>query len=259
MKSDKVRFLNIDILSISQRNLLKELESGVLYTPNIDHLVLLQNDKEFYDAYKNADWVVCDSRILYFISKIFKNPIKETIPGSSFFPAYYNHHKGNKNVRIFLLGAANGVADKARENINAKVGWNMVVGSHSPSFGFEKNEDECEEIINLINHNDANVLVVGVGAPKQEKWIHKYRDRLEKIKLFMGLGATIDFEANTLHRAPSILQRYGLEWLYRLKKEPQRLWKRYLIEDVKFFYFFCKQLLGKYTDPFNSKYQSKQS
>lgn len=248
---NRIQMLNVDILSIKKLELLDRMSTGVLYTPNIDHLVKLQKDREFYDAYQNADWIICDSRLLYFFSKVFKAPIKEAIPGSGFFPSYYNYHRENKNIKIFLLGAASGVADQARKNINQEVGWEMVVGSHSPSFGFEKKEDECDYIIKLINETDANVLVVGVGAPKQEKWIYRYRSSFDNIKLFMALGATIDFEANNVPRAPKNLQKYGLEWLYRIYREPQRLWKRYLIEDVKFFYYFGKQLLGKYSDPFN--------
>ena len=97
----------------------------------------------------------------------------------------------------------------------------MVVGAHSPSFGFEKHEDECEELVRIVNESGANVLLVGVGAPKQEKWIMKYRDKMPGVKVFMALGATIDFEAGTLKRAPKIWQKIGMEWLYRCMKEKQ--------------------------------------
>lgn len=142
------------------------------------------------------------------------------------------------------------MADKARERINEKVGREIVVGAKSPSFGFEKNEDECEELVKRVNESGANVLVVGVGAPKQEKWIMKYRNSMPNIELFMALGATIDFEAGNIKRAPKIFQKLALEWLYRFIKEPKRLFKRYFIDDMQFFYYFGKQLMGKYKDPF---------
>src|SRR5690606_29999786 len=153
-------------------------------------------------------------------------------------------------ISLFLLGAAPGIAQKAAANINQKTGRHMVVGAHSPSFGFEKNEAECQEIIALINQSGASVLVVGVGAPKQEKWIYKYKSQLPGIKLFMALGATIDFEAGTLKRAPLWIQRLGLEWLYRLVKEPRRLWKRYILDDMPFFYLILKEKLRRYRNPF---------
>ncbi|MBM6759070.1 WecB/TagA/CpsF family glycosyltransferase [Bacteroides mediterraneensis] len=244
------RFLNINIRIITKDELLHKLDSGVLVTPNIDHLVKLQTDKEFYDAYQQAKWVVCDSQILYFISKILKNPLPEAIPGSSFFTAFYEYHRNNPNCRIFLLGAAEGVAIKAMERINKKVGRAIIVGAHSPSYGFEKKQEECEELIQIVNESGANVLLVGVGAPKQEKWIIKYRDRMPQIDIFMALGATIDFEAGTLKRAPIFWQKIGMEWLYRCLKEPKRLFKRYFIDDMKFFYYFSKQILGCYKNPF---------
>ena len=140
----------------------------------------------------------------------------------------------------------------AKIKINSKLGRTIVIGTYSPSFGFEKKEDECEEIVRIINASKANVLVVGLGAPKQEKWIVKYKDRFSKVKIFMALGATIDFEAGNISRAPKYFQTLSLEWLYRLIKEPKRLWKRYLVDDTPFFYLILKQKLGIYKNPFDN-------
>ena len=118
-------------------------------------------------------------------------------------------------------------------------------------FGFEKNEEECSQLVDIVNASGASVLLVGVGAPKQEKWIRKYRYRMPNVKIFMALGATIDFEANELKRAPAVYQKIGMEWFYRFLKEPRRLYRRYFIDDIKFFYYFLKQLLGIYKNPFS--------
>ena len=131
------------------------------------------------------------------------------------------------------------------ENINSKVGRNIVVGAYSPVYGFENNYFECQNIIDIVNESGANVLVVGLGAPKQEKWIFQYRNQMPGIRLFMALGATIDFEAGNIQRAPNIMQKLHLEWLYRLFKEPKRLWKRYLIEDLSFFNIILKEKKSK--------------
>ena len=247
---ETTHILNVEIQSITRQELLNRLTWGVLITPNVDHLVKLQSDREFYEVYKKAEWVVCDSKILYLLSKLLKHPLPEAIPGSSFFTSYYMYHKDDPSCKIFLLGAREGIAAKAMERINAKVGRQIVVGVHSPSFGFEKNEIECEELVDIMNRSGANVLLVGVGAPKQEKWIMKYRDRMPGIDVLMALGATIDFEAGTLKRAPLFWQKIGMEWLYRCLKEPKRLFKRYFIDDMQFFYYFTKQLLGIYKNPF---------
>lgn len=245
-----IKILNSNILSLTQTDLLNQLQRGVLITPNLDHLVKLQHDREFYEVYRQAEWVVCDSKILYMLSKLLKHPLPEAIPGSSFFTAFYMFHKDDPDCRIFLLGAKEGIAQKAMERINEKVGRKIVVGAHSPSFGFEKDEKECRELVDIVNRSGANVLLVGVGAPKQEKWIMKYRNQMPDVDLFMALGATIDFEAGTLKRAPRLWQKLGMEWLYRCLKEPRRLFKRYFVDDMQFFYYFAQQLLGIYKDPF---------
>ena len=246
---DKISILNIDICSVSLNELLPQLKKGVLVTPNVDHLVKLQKDKEFLNCYKSAEWVICDSKILNLAAKFINRPFKEVIPGSSFFPAYYNYHKNNKEIKIFLLGASKGVAKEAMKKINAHIGWEMVVGEYSPTYGFENNPSECQSIINMLNASTANVLVVGLGAPKQEKWIMKYKSQLPKMNLFMALGATIDFEAGNIKRAPMVFQKLYLEWLYRLYKEPKRLFKRYVIDDIPFFSLILKQKFNKYENP----------
>jgi len=255
MKSHRI--LNLDILSVTSKDLLGSLDQGMLFTPNVDHLIKLQKDRSFYEAYKQADWIICDSKILSLCAKFLGIKFKEVITGASFLSSYYNFHKNNKNVKIFLLGSVDDMAKVAKNKINAKVGREMVVGAHSPSFGFDQNDAECENIIDKINRSGANVLVVGVGAPKQEKWIVKYKDSLPGIKTFMALGAVIDFESGKIKRAPKVFQKMHMEWFYRLMKEPGRLWKRYLIEDMPFFFLIIKQKLGKYCNPFDFVLQRK--
>ncbi len=244
-----IKILNIAIDNLELAEFLANLKSGIVFTPNVDHLIKLQNDPEFARIYTQADYKVCDSKILYFVSRFLGTPIKEKISGSDLFPAFYTYHQDNPDVKIFLLGAQAGVALLAKEKINQKVGREIIVGAHSPSFGFEKNEAECQAIIEMIKESGATVLAVGVGAPKQEKWIAKYQSQLPNIKIFMAIGATIDFEAGKVKRAPKWMSEVGLEWLYRLVSEPARLWKRYLIDDTYFFWLVLKQKLNLYRVP----------
>lgn len=246
----KVRILNISFDNIVEKDLLKHLQDGVLITPNVDHLVKLQKDKEYYDICQQTDWIVCDSRILYLLSKLLKHSLLEPIPGSSFFTAYYMYHKDDPNCKIYLLGAMNGGALKAMERINEKVGRRIVVGAYSPSYGFEQKKEENETIYKLINASGANVVLVGVGCPKQEKWIYKHKDKMPNVRIWMALGATIDFEAGNIKRAPKVFQKFAMEWFYRFLKEPRRMFKRYFVDDIQFFYYYAKQLLGIYKNPF---------
>ncbi len=247
---EKIRTLNVDILDITSDELLDRLDEGVLVTPNIDHLVKLQRDRDFYRIYRRAEWVVCDSRVLSLLTRLSRRPIREAIPGSSFFTSYYMYHRNDPDCRIFLLGAAEGVADKAMARINAAVGRQIVVGAHSPSFGFENNDAECRAIVDIVNRSGANVVLVGVGAPKQEKWIDRWKGEMPGVKLWMALGATIDFEAGNIRRAPRAWQKMGMEWFYRFVCEPRRLFRRYFVDDPRFFYYYVRQLAGSYRDPF---------
>ena len=247
---DRINIFNVQVDNITKKELLEQFDEGVLITPNVDHLIKLQKDKEFYDLYQKAEFVTVDSQIVQLALKYLGTPVKEVVTGSGFFPSFYEYHKENENIKIFLLGAAPTVADIAMEKINKKVGRDIVVGAHSPSFGFEKDDKECQSIIDIINSSPATVLVVGVGAPKQEKWIYKYKDQLKTVKIHLAIGATIDFEAEKVKRAPVIMQKLALEWFYRLMKEPRRLWRRYIVEDLPFFKLVLKQKRGKYINPF---------
>lgn len=242
----RVEILDVEIDNLSQEELLDRLSmGGVVFTPNVDHIVKLQSDELFREAYRFADYRVCDSQILLWVSRLIGQPVCEKVTGSNLFPAFYQRYRADASVRIFLLGSSEGVAATAMRNINAKVGREMVVGAHSPSFQFLDDWEENERIIRTINDSGATVLAIGVGAPKQEKWLLRYRHRLVNIKVAMAIGATIDFEAGYIQRSPVWISDLGLEWLYRLIREPRRLWRRYLLEDVVFF----KMLLARRLAP----------
>ncbi|MEP0911240.1 WecB/TagA/CpsF family glycosyltransferase [Leptolyngbya sp. GB1-A1] len=249
----QVKLLNVDIDNLSMTELLEKLNRGTVFTPNVDHLVKLQADREFFEAYQDADFRTCDSKILYYIAKLLGCPVKEKVSGSDLFPAFCEYHKRSEDISIFLLGAREGVAAEAQRRINARIGRAIVTAVNSPSFGFERSEEECEQIIDLVNQSGATVLAVGVGAPKQEKFIHKYKHRFKHVKIFMAVGATIDFEAGNVLRAPKWVSETGLEWLYRLLSEPRRLWRRYLVEGPSFFWLTFLQMCNLYRDPFKEK------
>ncbi|MFW6359017.1 MAG: WecB/TagA/CpsF family glycosyltransferase [Chroococcales cyanobacterium] len=236
-----VNILDIPIDNLSQNQLLEKLKfGGIVFTPNVDHLIQLQTNPGFRKVYQMATYRPCDSQILVYASKFLGTPIKEKISGSDLFPAFYERYKDDEEIKIFLLGGAEGVAAKAQQRINTKVGRKIIVDTLSPSFGFEKCEKECQNIVDRINQSQATVLAVGLGAPKQEQWICQYKDKLKNIQLFLAIGATIDFEAGNLQRAPKWMSNIGLEWFYRLMNEPRRLLIRYL-KDTVFFWWLLKQ------------------
>ena len=253
MKKSYAKLLNTRIDNYTVQELLEKLDKGVLVTPNVDDIMKHQRDEEFHRMASAAEFSVCDSKIVKLAAKLRGVSLKESIPGSSFFPQYCDYHAKNENIKIFLLGAKEGVGLKAMDRINARIGREIIVGAYSPPFGFEKDEAECEKILDILNSSAANVVLVGLGNPKQTKWIYKYKNRLPNIDVFMALGATIDFEAGNVKRAPVFFQKMALEWLYRFAQEPKRLWHRYFVEDMPFFFLLLKQMLGLYRDPWEKK------
>ena len=126
-----------------------------------------------------------------------------------------------------------GVADRAKVNIHAKWPMVKVVGTLSPDFGFDKNEADSKNICDIVNNSGAQLLVLGLGAPKQELWVTKYAPQIS-VKVALCVGATIDFMAGEKARAPIWMRKLGLEWIHRMLSEPKRLAKRYLVDAIVF-------------------------
>lgn len=247
-----LRILNIDIHNWTFDDFLAQLQDGVVVTPNVDHFMILQKDRDFYDCYVQSRHIVCDSRVLQLLSKFLhgKNAIKAQIAGSELFPAYCQYHKDNTDtVSVFLLGGTETSVQLAKDKINGKAGADIIVEAYSPPFGFEKDPAETQKIISRINDSGASCLAVGVGAPKQEKWIYAHKEKMPGVKLFFAIGATIDFQAGAVKRAPQWMINAGLEWLYRMIQEPGRMARRYLLDDLPFFWLIARQKLGLYKNP----------
>jgi N-acetylglucosaminyldiphosphoundecaprenol N-acetyl-beta-D-mannosaminyltransferase len=246
----RVRIANVELDNLSQRELLERLDSGVVFTVNVDFVVQMQTDRRFLDLQRRADYSVADGQMLVFASRFLGTPLKERVTGADLLPAFCDYHRDNPDVRLFLLGARPGVALAAMHALNSRAGRRIVVGAHSPTFGFDGNERECLHIVEMIRRSGATVLAVGFGSPRQEKWIAAWRGPLDGVRIFLPVGAALDFTARVKRRAPQWIASAGFEWLFRLAQEPRRLWRRYLIDDRRFFGLVLRQRLGRYSDPF---------
>lgn len=220
-------------------------KNAYVVTPNVDHIIQLERGGEIVDVYKHADLILCDGKPLTWISKWYGTPIREKISGSDLFPLLCER-AAKKGYKMFFLGAAEGVAAKAAENLEARYPGLDVCGVYSPPYGFENNEAEMNKITKMIKDAAPQILIVGLGAPKQEKFIYHNRERLG-VPVSLGLGASLDFEAGQIKRAPKWMADHGLEWLYRITQDPKRLAKRYLIDDRKIFKLAFKYKKNKST------------
>lgn len=237
----RVSMFGIDFDPLTMTEAVKQLlawsEAGeyrcrYVVTPNVDHVVKFQQEAALRAAYHDAAMVVVDGKPVLWASR-FLQPLPETVPGSDLCPALFDAALQRPGLKVFLLGAAEGVAARAADEIQRRWPWVEVCGHYSPPMGFNALTAENELAVEMINRAQPDVLVLGLGAPKQEIWIQAMQQRLQ-VKVVLCVGATIDFLAGEKARAPLWMRRLGLEWLHRALSEPKRLAGRYW-HDAKVF------------------------
>jgi N-acetylglucosaminyldiphosphoundecaprenol N-acetyl-beta-D-mannosaminyltransferase len=205
----------------------KERACRYVVTPNLDHAVQLQSNEALREAYRSASLVVADGWPLVTASRIFQDPLPERVAGSDLVPGLFKAlHESINGGTVFLLGAAPGVAEHAAKKIQQRWSRVRVVGTHSPPFGFEKDCRLSADAVHRINCCNPDVLVVGLGAPKQELWLKQYQSQLS-VGVAIAAGGTIDFLAGRQTRAPRWVQKLRMEWSHRLLTNPGRLTGRY--------------------------------
>lgn len=202
----------------------KEDKLHMVFTPNPEIIMLAKTNKEMEKIILDADLVVPDGIGVVIASKILKGEVlPERVAG---FDMVQNTMKQavDKGYKYYFFGSKPHVAEMAAENMRSKYSGIQIVGCQD---GYFKEED-IPYIIKDINESGANILLVALGAPKQEIWINTYKDQLPNVKVAIGVGGSLDGMAGTVKRAPVIFQKLGLEWFYRLISQPTRA-KRMLV------------------------------
>lgn len=198
---------------------------------NVDVVMKIEEDSYLKEVTDNADMVLVDGKPLVWISNWHKKPVKEKISGSDLVPSICEVAAKN-GYSIFFIGGKDGIAEQAKKNLEEKLPGINIVGTYAPPFGFEKDQVELDNINNMITEAKPDLLIVCFGCPKQEKFIYEnYQKYAPTVSICAG--ATIDFLAGNVRRAPKWMSDHGLEWLYRFSQEPKRLFKRYFVDDVK--------------------------
>jgi len=214
-----------------------------VFTPNVDHIVQLQRDTAFRAAYAEAALVVPDGFPLLWAANFLGTPLKERVSGSDLVPSECAV-AAERGYRLFFLGGRPGSAETAKKRLERIHPGIRIAGVYCPPYGFEKDAAENARIVEIVRNASPDILFVGLGSPKQELWIHRHYRQLE-VPVSIGVGATFEFLAGVVRRAPAAMQHAGLEWLWRLGCEPRRLWKRYLVDDMQFFGLVLRQRLSR--------------
>jgi N-acetylglucosaminyldiphosphoundecaprenol N-acetyl-beta-D-mannosaminyltransferase len=240
--------------------LLRKLEAAVKYrkpflisTPNVNFLITSQGEKQFRECLLLSDLCPVDGMPIVWIARMLGIPIKDRVSGADLFDALKLADRFDRRLGVFLFGGADELAALVGTNLNARSGGLKCVGTLNPGFG-TVDEMSNEQIIGAINASGADILAVFLNAKKAQAWLLQNHDRL-RIPVRAQFGATINFEAGTINRAPPFVRSAGLEWLWRIKEEPY-LWRRYWTDGKSLLRLFLTGALPLVVDSLWTRFHS---
>jgi N-acetylglucosaminyldiphosphoundecaprenol N-acetyl-beta-D-mannosaminyltransferase len=220
---------------------------GTVFTPNVDHIVLAETDLRFREAYRRAALSLVDGQPVRWTARLLGAPLPSKISGSDLARPLLVR-AAQSGFRVFFLGGAPGVAEAARSKLEAEVPELLVCGTDAPKVDMSAPKETRAEIVARLRDARPDLVLVCMGAPKQELLATELAHAFPEA-VFVCVGAAIDFLAGTARRAPSWMSRAGLEWAYRLAKEPRRLWRRYLVQDPKYVAVVARTLARRVRRP----------
>ena len=220
--------------------LVRAREGGTVFTPNVDHVVMAEHDLRFRAAYAEAALSLVDGTPVLWASRLLRTPLPAKISGSDLVMPLMGR-AAERGYRVYFLGGAPGVADLAQAKLLEALPTLQIVGTDSSRIDVNGGAGSAGEVVDRIRAAAPDLVLVALGAPKQEIWSHLHRALL-KPAVLVGVGASLDFVAGIQKRAPRWMSKAGLEWLFRLGQEPRRLAARYLLRDPEFCLILLKQL-----------------
>ncbi len=207
-------------------------QGGRVFTPNVEHVVMAEGDARFREAYARAELTIADGMPVVWASRLLGKRLPERVAGSDVV-APLMRRAAVRGWRVFLFGGAPGVAELAARNLAAENPGLVIAGTDCSRVDLTEPPSARAEILSRVAAARPHIVLVGLGAPKQELWIDEAAPQLRPAVL-LGIGAGIDFAARVAARAPRWASAAGLEWLHRLLREPKRLWRRYLLRCPRF-------------------------
>lgn len=232
--ASRVNLLNIWIDKLNAGDVCRVVEQFVgrgtphqIVTVNLDFLRLSVHDTEFREIVNASSLVVPDGMPLVWASRLQGEPLPERVAGVDLVMECARL-SAERGYRIFLLGAAPGVADVAAETMRRRFPRANIVGTHSPP---TLSADDNMVTVARVKEAKPDILLVAFGAPRQEIWIHEHINSLD-VPVCIGVGGSFDMISGRVSRAPEWMRHSGFEWFYRFMREPKRLWKRYFVQDL---------------------------
>ena len=236
-----VSAINMSIALDMIEGWVSQRESNYITVADVNSIMVGQKDPGFLRIHNQAGMVTPDGMPLAWLGKLGGHSNMTRVCGSELMIDVFKASV-SKGYRHYLYGGNEGVPELLKSKLEERFPGIEVVGTYSPPFR-PLTQEEDENIIETINKAKPDIVWVGIGAPKQERWMAAHLSRLEA-PVLVGVGAAFDFNSNLKKRAPLWLQKIGLEWLFRLSTEPRRLWRRYLKNNPLFMFLAIRQTLG---------------
>lgn len=216
-------------------------EGGTVFTPNVDHIVMAERNERFRIAYDASSLSLVDGTPVLWASRLLRTPLPAKVSGADLVMPLMQR-AAERGHRVYFLGGAPGVAELARDRLIATLPRIQIVGIDAARIDVSPNAALLDAVTERVQKAKPDIVLVALGAPKQEIWSHP-RVSLLKPAVLIGVGASLDFVAGLQKRAPRWMSSAGVEWMYRLAQEPRRLAGRYLLRDPQFCWILLRQLL----------------
>ena len=213
------------------------VQTKIMYV-NTDCMLIAKNDPGYQNVINNANLVYADGIGVVLGARLWGNTLPDRLTAADFMPELCRDF-AKQGLRIYLLGAIEGVAEDAAKKLQKKIPNLLISGTHHGYF----KQEQCADLIAEINATRPDIILVGFGAPQQEFWIHENSKNLDA-KVVWGVGGLFDFLSGKTRRGPKLLLDNGFEWLCRLTTEPKRLWRRYLIGNTRFILYLLWNRFG---------------
>ena len=238
--------IRVDAITMPQaiqafQQMIRAGRPSLVFNVNVDICMQILRDASLKAIFDGADLVLVDGTPMLWAARLLNAPLPGRVSGSDFVPAFCGV-AAKAGHRVFLLGAAPKIAQRSKAKLETMYPGLRIVDTYAPPIGFEDDLDENKRIVERVRRAAPDVLFAAFGAPKEQKWLHRFRNELN-VPVAMGIGSSLDYLGGRLRRAPRWMQTWGLEWVYRLAQEPGRLWRRYLLNDPPFFCHLVHEIL----------------
>jgi len=250
MNIPRANVVNAHICAVTFERAIKQIEDYIeqrgnhyICFSNVHTVITCRKDAEFRRVTNEADLALPDGMPLVWALKLLGYGQHGRVYGPDVLLALCLQSK-EKGYSHFFYGGNEGVPELLVTKLTKRFPWLKVAGYYSPPFR-PLTVQEDDDVIDMINNSGADILWVGLGAPKQELWMADHQKRIT-VPVMLGVGAAFDFHSGKVKQAPRCLQNTGLEWLFRLCMEPRRLWRRYLYNNPLFIFLFSRQLMTEF-------------